>query len=51
VLPLDVTKNERIAQLAQDRIGKMVRQVAAEGIDGRAPERRRLRQEDRKASE
>jgi cyanophycinase len=51
VLPLDTTKNERVAQLAQGRIGKMVRQVAAEGIDGRAPERRRLRQEEKKASE
>src|SRR3984893_8657481 len=51
VLPLDVTKNERVAQIAQGRIGKMVRQVAAEGADGRPPERRRLRQEDRKASE
>ena len=51
VLPLDVTKNERIAQLAQGRIGKLARRVAAEGIDGRAPERRRLRQGDQKASE
>lgn len=51
VLPLEITKNERVAQLAQGRIGKMVRQVAAEGIDGRAPERRRLRQEEQKASE
>jgi hypothetical protein len=51
VLPLDITKNERITQLAQSRVGKLARQVAAEGIDGRALERRRLRQEDRKASE
>lgn len=51
VLPLDVTKNERIAQLAQGRIAKMVRQAAAEGRDDRAIERRRLREEDRKASE
>lgn len=51
VLPLDVTKNERIAQLAQGRIAKMVRQAAAEGRDNRAIERRRLREEDRKASE
>src|SRR5437588_2555365 len=51
VLPLDSTKNARIAQLAQGRIGKLVRQVASEGIDGRPPDRRRLRQEDRKASE
>ncbi len=51
VLPLDVTKNERIAQLAQGRIGKLARRVAAEGIDSRGPERRRLRQGDQKASE
>jgi len=51
VLPLDVSKNERIAALAQGRIGKLARQVAAEGADSRAPERRRYRQEDRKASE
>jgi cyanophycinase len=36
VLPLDVTKNERIVQLAKERVGKMTR---------------RLRQEDKKASE
>jgi cyanophycinase len=51
VLPLDVTKNQRVAQLAEGRIGKMVRQVAAEGADSRAPERRRMRDEERKASE
>jgi cyanophycinase len=51
VLPLDGTKNERVTQLAQGRIGKMVRRVAAEGIDGRGPARRPLRREDRKASE
>jgi len=51
VLPLDMSKNERSALLAQGRIGKMVRQVAAEGADSRAPERRRLREEGRKASE
>ncbi len=36
VLPLDVTRNERIVQLAKERVGKMAR---------------RLRQEDQKASE
>jgi cyanophycinase len=51
VLPLDVTRNTRIAQLAQGRIAKMVRQAAAEGADDRALQRRRIRQEDRKASE
>src|SRR5438445_3436041 len=51
VLPLEGSKNERVAQLAQSRISKMAKRVAAEGIDGRAPERRRLREEDRKASE
>ncbi|MDQ6884212.1 MAG: cyanophycinase [Candidatus Dormibacteraeota bacterium] len=51
VLPLDVSKNERIAAAAQGRIGKLARQIAAEGADSRAPERRRLREEDRKASE
>jgi cyanophycinase len=51
VLPRDVTKNERVTQLAQGRLGKMARQVAAEGVDGRVPERRRLREEERKASE
>src|SRR5207244_2716013 len=51
VLPLEGSKNERVAQLARGRISKMAKRVAAEGIDGRAPERRRLREEDRKASE
>ena len=51
VLPLDASPNARIAQLAQGRIAKMVRQVAAEGRNDRAIERRRLRHEDRKASE
>lgn len=51
VLSLDVKKNERIAQLAQGRIAKLVRQAAADGRDDRALERHRLRQEDRKASE
>ena len=51
VLPLDVSRNERITSLAQGRIGKLSRQVAAEGADSRAPQRRRYRQEDRKASE
>jgi len=51
VLPLEGSKNERVAQLAQSRISKMAKRVAAEGIEGRAPERRRLREEDRKASE
>jgi len=50
-LPLDATPNARIAQLAQGRIAKMVRQAAAEGRNDRAIERRRLRHEDRKASE
>ena len=51
VLPLEGSKNERVAQLAQSRISKMAKRVVAEGIEGRAPERRRLREEDRKASE
>src|SRR5437868_2222355 len=51
VLPLLDTKNEHIAQLAQGRIAKMVRQAAAEGRNDRAIERSRLRHEDRKASE
>ncbi|HEY8677510.1 MAG TPA: cyanophycinase [Candidatus Dormibacteraeota bacterium] len=52
VLPLDVSKATRVTTLARDRIGKLVRQVAAEGADSRAPERRRsYRREDRKASE
>jgi cyanophycinase len=51
VLPRDVTVNPRIAQMVQGRIAKMVRQSAAEGRDDRALERRRLRQEDRQASE
>jgi cyanophycinase len=51
VLPLDDSKAERLAAPARERIGKMVRKVAAEGRDDRNLERRRLRQEDRKASE
>jgi len=51
VLPLDVSPNARIAQIAQGRIAKMVRQAAAEGRNDRAIERSRLRHEDRKASE
>src|SRR3984893_2807115 len=51
VLPLDVTKNERVAQLAKGRIEKFVRKAEAEDRNDRAPERRRLREEDRKASE
>ncbi|HVH65836.1 MAG TPA: cyanophycinase [Candidatus Acidoferrum sp.] len=50
VLPRDVTTSPRI-ELAQGRIAKMVRQAAAEGRDDRAIERRRLRQEERQASE
>lgn len=50
VLPRDVTTNPRIAQLAQGRIAKMVRQSAAEGANDRVMERRR-RQENRQASE
>jgi cyanophycinase len=51
VLPLEVTKAARSTQLAEGRIGKMVRQVASEGVDGRPHDRRRPRQEDKKASE
>lgn len=51
VLALDVSPNTRIAQLAQGRIAKMVRQAAAEGRNDRAVEPRSLRHEDRKASE
>jgi len=51
VLPLDAGKNERAAELAKGRIAKMVRQAAAEDRDDRALERRRLRQEEKKASE
>src|SRR5437870_922477 len=51
VLPLDQSKTERIAQLAQGRIAKMVRQAAAEGRNDRALQRRRARDEERKASE
>jgi cyanophycinase len=51
VLPRDVTVNPRVAQLAQGRIAKMARQAAAEGRNDRALERRRLRHEDRQASE
>src|SRR5438874_1989536 len=49
VLPRDVTVNPRVAQLAQGRVAKMVRQAAAEGRNDRALRRRR--QEDRQASE
>src|SRR5437763_3346871 len=51
VLPLDQSKTERIAQLAQGRIAKMVRQAAAEGRDDRTLQRRRVRNEEQKASE
>jgi cyanophycinase len=51
VLPLDDSKNERVAQLAKGRIEKFVRKAEAEDRNDRAPERRRLREEDRKASE
>ncbi len=51
VLPPDNARNERIAQLAQGRVARMVRQSAAEGANDRALERRRRRQEERKASE
>lgn len=51
VLPRDVSVNPRVAQLAQGRIAKMVRQAAAEGANDRALDRRRLRHEDREASE
>jgi cyanophycinase len=51
VLPREVTVSPRIAQLAQGRVAKMIRQAAAEGRDDRALERRRVRQEDRQASE
>jgi cyanophycinase len=49
VLPRDVTVNPRVAQLAQGRVAKMVRQAAAEGRNDRALRRRR--HEDRQASE
>jgi len=51
VLPLDDSKTERIAQLAQGRISRMVRQAAAEGRNDRALQRRRVRNEEQKASE
>jgi cyanophycinase len=51
VLPLDDSKNEHVAQLAKGRIDKFVRKAEAEDRNERAPERRRLREEDRKASE
>src|SRR3989454_1567799 len=51
VLPLDDSKTERIAQLAQGRVARLVRQAAADGRDDRALERRRARDEERKASE
>src|SRR5881397_161982 len=51
VLPLDDSKTERIAQLAQGRVARMVRQAAAEGRDDRALQRRRVRNEEQKASE
>jgi cyanophycinase len=51
VLPRDITVNPRVAQLAQGRVAKMVRQAAAEGRNDRALQRRRQSQEDRQASE
>jgi hypothetical protein len=51
VLPRDDPRHERIAQLAQGHVAKMVRQAAAEGRNDRALERRRRREEERKASE
>lgn len=51
VLPKEVAVNPRVAQLTQGRIARMVRQSAAEGANDRALERRRLRKEDRQASE
>jgi cyanophycinase len=51
VLPLDVGKIARKAQLAEGRIAKLVRKAAANDRDDRDLERRRLRQEERKASE
>ena len=51
VLPKEITANPRIAQMAQGRIARMVRQAAAEGADDRVLERRRIRQEHRQASE
>jgi cyanophycinase len=51
VLPKEVPANPRIAQMAQGRITRMVRQAAAEGADDRVLERRRARQEHRQASE
>jgi hypothetical protein len=51
VLPRDNARNERIAQLTQGRVAKLVRQSAAEGANDRALERRRRRQEEQKASE
>ena len=50
VLPREVGVNPRVAQLAQGRIARMVRQSAAEGADDRAVDRRRQRQEDRQAA-
>jgi cyanophycinase len=51
VLPLEVGKSARLAQLAEGRIAKLVRKAAADDRDDRTLERRRLRQEERKASE
>ena len=51
VLPRDVTVSPRVAQLAQGRVAKLVRQAAADARDDRALERRLHRQEDRQASE
>ena len=51
VLPRDDSRKAQIAQLAQGRAARMVRQPAAEGANDRALERRRRRQEERKASE
>lgn len=51
VLPRDMTVSPRVAQLAQGRVAKLVRQAAADARDDRALERRLHRQEDRQASE
>src|SRR5919109_4913824 len=44
VLPRDVTVSPRVAQLAQGRVAKLVRQAAADARDDRALERRLHRQ-------
>src|SRR5919109_2252889 len=51
VLPLEVGKIARQAELAEGRIARLVRKAAANDRDDRILERRRLRQEERKASE